>query len=222
MTLQRSDTAGCNTATDAKGRVQQKNTFITLAKTGGFWPAARWRLSSSRKMPRHFPEFVPLSNGVPFARCKWWQGRRAARISGLGPCYASIRYCCHEREDGGFGLFSTIAGGACDAASAWEARRPASCGSCSGLCWQSRKAGIRSGGCTRFRTQGPATGFLKSYDRAAARDTCTDLLYNRRPFWRHPSSMVGPVRVGRFCKRQANIAAGFGADYRICCQLIDC
>lgn len=38
--------------------------------------------------------------------------------------------------------------------------------------------------------------FLVTYDCVAACDTCTDLLYNRRPFWRHPQIHMWGLTYG--------------------------
>lgn len=56
--------------------------------------------------------------------------------------------------------------------------------------------------------------------KAAARDTCTRLLYNRPPFGGGPL-YTGPGPGLRFCKRRATIAAGLQSGHRNPPQPID-
>lgn len=202
-------------------------TYIRSSQCRSVWLMASraMRDASARECTGHIPEFVPLSGGAPFAFVQMVATRRlcvsdAGRpgFAGCWPCYASSAVA--GRGDGGRGParqlpqevhgvrvgMSITTGG------------PARCCSCGGRCLQAT-GGIGAGGLPPVPADSAAaTGFADSCYWATARDTCTDLLYNRRPFWRSPRGGPG----GRFCKRQVTIAATSPFGHLFHGQTIDC
>lgn len=175
---------------------QQKLRSSQAPGLGGLWPAARCAAPRHGK-GKHFPEFVPLSGGAPFALVQMVATGDAVSVTQVAPDCWLLAVLRVETLRGRGGTVAAsrrvIPGRRCmECGSAWRWRQAAR----QGAVPAGAGAGRRQEDGMWRAAPGPAAEARKRACagcsvRAAARDTCTDLLYNRRPFLALPSGRAG-------------------------------